>query len=315
MKRNIFTIKSQINLKMSVLTLILLSFFASFSVSAQPVLLASIKPIAFITDAIGSGVVKTEVLLPDGASPHSYTLKPTDIQKIKRADLIVWIGKDMEIFLSSVLKSTPVDKRLALIDVLAIKPLLHHSSQDGHEAVKGHHHHDVDSHIWLSPEIAGQIAIATHDKLVALYPDQKKQLDKNLADFTKQLKETEQIIAKELINIQNRGYFVFHDAYGYFERHFDLDDLGYFTLNPEIQPGAKKIYSIRRQLIEGKAVCVFKEPQFNPMIIDKVVQNTMVRVGTLDPLGTNIPVSKNAYFNFLTQLASQFEGCLRHDQK
>lgn len=315
MKSIVFTIKPQINRNGFFLTLFLFLLFFGFSLKANAHIITSIKPIGFITEAIGHGVVKTDVLLPNGVSPHAYALKPTDIQKLKQADLVIWVGEDMEMFLPAVLSGIDKNKQLSLSDVPAIHVLIYHHPHAHNDKHAEGHYHNVDSHLWLSLKIARQAAIAIHYKLVKIYPNQKRQLDKNLNDFTNKLSDTEQIIAKKLINIQNRGYFVFHDAYGYFERRFGLKNLGHFTLNPEIQPGAKKVYSIRRQLIDNKAVCVFNEPQFNPTIINKVIDGTNVRTGTLDPLGSAIPLSKDAYFAFLTQLTSQFEECLSRDNQ
>lgn len=292
--------------------LLLTSFFlaCSFYMPANAYILSSIKPIGFIAGAVANNVVKTDVLLPDGFSPHVYSLKPNDMQKIKNAELIIWAGNDLETFMFSILNGVNENKYLTLMDVPAINELIYRNKDED----KGHHH-NIDSHIWLSPKIATQIAIAIHDKLIKLYPNQKALLDKNLNDFMNKLSTTEQIIAKKVINIQNRGYFVFHDAYGYFERQFGLKNLGHFTLNPDIQPGAKTVYAIRSQLVDNKAVCVFKEPQFSPTIINKVIEGTNVNIGTLDPLASTIALNKDAYLEFLISLTGQYEECLdRHSQ-
>lgn len=292
--------------------LLLTSFFlaCSFYMPANAYILSSIKPIGFIAGAVANNVVKTDVLLPDGFSPHVYSLKPNDIQKIKNAELIIWAGNDLETFMFSILNGVNENKYLTLMDVPAINELIYRNKDEDKS-----HHHNIDSHIWLSPKIATQIAIAIHDKLIKLYPNQKALLDKNLNDFMNKLSTTEQIIAKKVINIQNRGYFVFHDAYGYFERQFGLKNLGHFTLNPDIQPGAKTVYAIRSQLVDNKAVCVFKEPQFSPTIINKVIEGTNVNIGTLDPLASTIALNKDAYLEFLISLTGQYEECLdRHSQ-
>jgi zinc transport system substrate-binding protein len=114
-----------------------------------------------------------------------------------------------------------------------------------------------------------------------------------------------------LTPVQGKGYFVFHDAYGYFEKHYGLSPLGHFTVNPEIQPGAQRLHQIRTQLVEQKAVCVFAEPQFRPAVINAVAKGTKVRSGTLDPLGIGIALGKDSYGKFLSQLSSQYVSCLK----
>ncbi|MNY34740.1 High-affinity zinc uptake system protein ZnuA precursor [compost metagenome] len=120
-------------------------------------------------------------------------------------------------------------------------------------------------------------------------------------------------MGNELAPLKGKGYFVFHDAYGYYEKHYGLTPLGHFTVNPEIQPGAQRLHEIRTQLVEQKATCVFAEPQFRPAVVEAVARGTSVRMGTLDPLGTNITLSKTSYLQFLSQLANQYSSCLKGD--
>ncbi|MFQ0997587.1 zinc ABC transporter substrate-binding protein ZnuA [Gilliamella sp. CG25] len=283
---------------------------------ANATVISSVKPIGFITQAITSGITDAEILLPDGASPHTYSLKPSDLKNIKSAELVIWVGEDMETFMPTLLKNIDKQKQIELMEIPAIKSLLRTNHDDhSHEEINHHqsdhdHHGEYDEHIWLSPEIAKIIAQFIHDKLITLYPDKKIKIDENLNEFTIKLSETEQNIAKKLINVQNRGYFVFHDAYGYFESQFRLKNLGSFTINPAVQPGAQKVYAIQQKLKEHQAVCVFIEPQFSPAVIEKLVNGTNVRIGELNPLGTDIMPSKDAYFQFLMKLTQQLLDCL-----
>ena len=286
--------------------------------NANANIISSVKPIAFITQAISDGVTNTDILLPDGTSPHTYSLKPSDLAKIKTAELIIWVGEDLETFMPTVLKNIDKNKQIELMDIPTIKSLLR-TSTNNHDQQKTHthnndsdhdHHGEYDEHIWLSPKIANEIAQAVHDKLISIYPDKKDIFDENLNEFTVKLAETEQNIAKKLINVQNSGYFVFHDAYGYFESQFGLKNLGSFTINPAVQPGVQTVYAIKRELKEHQAVCVFREPQFSPAVIEKIVNGTDVRIGELNPLGTDITLSKNAYSQFLLKLTQQLLDCL-----
>ncbi|NHB91043.1 zinc ABC transporter substrate-binding protein ZnuA [Photorhabdus cinerea] len=286
--------------------------------SASADVVTSIRPLGFIASAITDGVTDTQVLLPDGASPHDYALKPSDLKKINQADLVVWVGPDMEVFLSKPLAKVPQDKQLALAQLPTIKPLLLKNNEDLHEPDQhkhedGHEHHshgEYNMHIWLSPEIVKQAAQAIHDQLLMHYPHKKAALDVNLRKFNVQLAQTDKNIANILKPVRGKGYFVFHDAYGYFEQHYGLTPLGHFTINPEIQPGAQKLHHIRTQLVEQKATCIFAEPQFRPTVINVVAKDTGVRMGTLDPLGSRIVLDKDSYMKFITQLSEQYAGCL-----
>lgn len=293
---------------------------------ASAAIVTSVRPLGFIASAIADGVLPTEVLLPDGASPHDYALRPSDVQRLRSAELVIWVGPEMEAFLSKPLSQVADKKQIALAQLPSVMPLLmkgeehdEHEREDAghdHDHAKDnsggeHHHGEYNMHIWLSPTIAKQSAIAIHDRLLELMPQNKDKLDANLRRFEDQLAQNEKNIATMLMPAQGKGYFVFHDAYGYFEKHFGLSPLGHFTVNPEIQPGAQRLHQIRTQLVEHKAVCVFAEPQFRPAVINAVAKGTDVRSGTLDPLGSGIVLGKDSYVNFLSQLSNQYVSCLK----
>ena len=296
---------------------------------ADAAVVASLKPLGFIASAIADGVTETQVLLPDGASEHDYSLRPSDAKRLQNADLVVWIGPEMEAFMDKSSQSIPDNKKVTIAQLDGVKPLLmkgadddDHDAGDGddHDHAHGekgdthHHHGEYNMHLWLSPEIARLSAVAIHDKLVELMPQSRARLDANLKDFEANLAATDKQVANELAPVKGKGYFVFHDAYGYYEKHYGLTPLGHFTVNPEIQPGAQRLHQIRTQLVEQKATCVFAEPQFRPAVVESVARGTSVRMGTLDPLGTNIKLSKESYPAFLTQLATQYASCLKGDK-
>ena len=296
---------------------------------ADAAVVASLKPLGFIASAIADGVTETQVLLPDGASEHDYSLRPSDVKRLQNADLVVWVGPEMEAFMDKSTQSIPDAKKVTIAQLDGVKPLLikggddddhDHAEEGDHDHAHGekgdahHHHGDYNMHLWLSPEIARLSAVAIHNKLVELMPQSRARLDANLKDFEANLAATDKQVASELTPVKGKGDFVFHDAYGYYEKHYGLTPLGHFTVNPEIQPGAQRLHQIRTQLVEQKATCVFAEPQFRPAVVESVARGTSVRMGTLDPLGTNIQLSKESYPAFLAQRATQYASCLKGDK-
>ena len=305
------------------------ALWGSAAQRADAAVVASLKPLGFIASAIADGVTETQVLLPDGASEHDYSLRPSDAKRLQNADLVVWIGPEMEAFMDKSTQSISTAKKVTISQLDGVKPLLMKGADDDgdegaeegdHDHAHGekgdahHHHGEYNMHLWLSPEIARLSAVAIHDKLVELMPQSRARLDANLKDFEANLAATDKQVANELAPVKGKGYFVFHDAYGYYEKHYGLTPLGHFTVNPEIQPGAQRLHQIRTQLVEQKATCVFAEPQFRPAVVESVARGTNVRMGTLDPLGTNIQLSKESYPAFLTQLATQYASCLKGDK-
>lgn len=294
------------------------ALWGSATQAANAAVVASLKPIGFIAAAIADGVTDTEILLPDGASEHDYSLRPSDVKRLQNADLVIWVGPEMEAFMEKAVNKIPPSKQVTIAQLPDVRPLLlkgndedEHDHAGGENSDEHHHHGDYNMHLWLSPEIARASAVAIHKKLVELMPQSRAKLDANLKDFEAQLATTDKQVGNELAPLKGKGYFVFHDAWGYYEKHFGLTPLGHFTVNPEIQPGAQRLHEIRTQLVEQKATCVFAEPQFRPAVVESVARGTSVRMGTLDPLGTNIKLGKTSYSAFLTQVANQYASCLK----
>lgn len=302
--------------KKSVLSLALLGATA---VSSADVL-TTIKPLGFIANAITDGITETKVLLPTSASPHDYSLKPSDVEQLQSAQLVVWIGEEMESFLEKSIEKLPKEKVLTLEDVPAIKELVEHSGEekeDKHDHKHDHKHshdhghsHDEDWHIWLSPKAGEQIAEQIAERLSQQLPEQKAKIAENLANFKATLATKSSEIAKQLEPVKSKGYYTFHDAYGYFEDAYGLKSLGSFTINPTVAPGAKTLNAIKKSITQKKAQCLFAEPQFTPKVIESLSKGTSAKVGQLDPLGEKIELSREAYPQFLQSLADQFSNCL-----
>lgn len=301
----------------------LLSVALLTAASAQANVLTTVKPLGFIAEAIGQGVTQTDVLLPVSASPHDYSLKPSDAQQLQSAELVVWVGGGMESFLTKSVNKLPKEKVLTLAEVPAIKTIVDATKKEDHdEHDHDHHHHhhghdhdghdhSKDWHIWLSSDAAVLTAEQIADRLSAQYPDKKVKIAENLAQFKANVEAKKAQIKAQLAPMKGKGFYTFHEAYGYFEKAYDLHSLGSFTINPTVAPGAKTLGKIKEHIAEHKAVCLFAEPQFTPKVVQSLSKGTDTKVGQLDPLGAKIEMSANAYPEFLQGLADEFSQCLK----
>ncbi|MCF5893443.1 zinc ABC transporter substrate-binding protein ZnuA [Aeromonas veronii] len=287
--------------------------------------LTTIKPLGFIAAAITDGVSEPKVLLPTGASPHDFSLRPSDIRNINSAGLVVWVGPELEGFMAKPLANHP--HALALTQVEGM-PLFNYATQDSHdshdhddhdhaahehgdhdEGHEEHHHEGVDPHIWLGPTQAKVIAKAIASELGKLDPANQARYDANLATFDTKVDAKDKVIAGQMKAVNDKGYFVFHEAYGYWERHYGMSSKGHFTVSPERRPGAKTLVDIRKALEEKQASCIYAEPQFSPAVIESVARNTGAKVLLLDEVGEQVPLGPDGYPQFMQQLADAFAQC------
>lgn len=293
-----------------------LLLFSAQSQAQQVV--TTIKPLQLIASAVMDGVAKPTQLLPDNASPHTFSLRPSDMQLITDAELIFWVGPDIEAFLIRPLQRTEAK----IVQFYGSPDQEHeHDHEDNHDDGHDnhdhsqhehdeHHDHDHDAHIWLDPENAAEIAVQMTAALTQLMPENEAQLMQNLSAFKETLDELDQSIKAQLEPVKEKGFFVFHDAYGHFVGHYGLNQIGHFTVDPARQPGARHLAQIRQELDAGNAICVFSEPQFTSAVVETITRGTGVGHGVLDPLARDFEPSATAYFEYLQQLADAFSGCL-----
>ncbi len=267
---------------------------------------ASIKPLQLIALEVTKNITEPGILLSSTASPHDYALKPSDLKKIKKADLVIWFGPDLEAFLSKAIGSGDNALKLSESGIS-----LRDYKQDAHDH-HGHDHGNYDPHIWLGPKQAAQTAEVIMLKLSEIDPRNAERYQANYHSFISQLNKVTDELKQQLAPYKEKGYYVFHDAYGYYESYFSLNKQGYFTLSPERKPGAKTLIHIRTALKEGKARCLFSEPQFKPSVVKSVTRGSDVYIGVLDPLATEVDVKPGGYLVFLKALTQSYVDCLAY---
>jgi len=295
--------------------LLLLMLLALPAAAAPPRVVASIPPLHSLATCVMQGVGEPHLLLQTG-SPHSYALRPSDARALQQADLLIWVGPQLELFLVRAGQNVPAEKHLTLLELPGIKrpPLrrggLWESSDDHDHAHAAGDEPASDAHIWLDPDNAALIVKAIADRLTRIDPDNAVRYQRNGADTIHRLHLFDAELKKQLAPLQNQPYIVFHDAYQSFERHYHLHPVGAIAIDPERQPGARRLHKIRELLLDSGALCLFREPQFEPRYIPLLIEGTSVRTGVLDPLGSDLKPGPELYFELLRNLANNLTACL-----
>lgn len=302
---------------MKIISLLWLTILCSFSLvspgwSAQktfPQVVVSIKPIHSLVSAVMQEVAEPQLLVK-GGSPHGYVLRPSEARALARADLIIWVGHQLESFLEKPLATLGQNARqLELVEVLRSQ-LLHvreQGSWDRHKHDDNRQKHteegEVNSHLWLDPLLAKQIAAQVAVALAEIDPAHQQQYQENLRQLGARLDSLHVRLQAQLAQVRDVPYVVFHDAYQYFETAYGLNAVGSISIDPERQPGARRILEMRRKISSLNARCVFSEPQFEPRLLATLIEGTATRTGILDPLGADLPVGAESYFLLMNRLA------------
>lgn len=286
---------------------------------AAPNVLASLKPIHSLVAGVMEGVGEPNLLVEGAASEHGYAMRPSDAAKIEAAEVIFWVGPQMETYMTSILDTLGGDASIVpLMDVEGITLLQlregglfephSHGDEDGHGHAHDHSH--ADAHIWLSPDNARVMVAAIADTLIAADPENAETYNANGQRLAAELDALSARVDEQLASVRGKPFFVFHDAYHSFEHSFDIEATGSFTVNPEIAPGAGRLAEISEVVSRTDAVCLFAEPQFSPQVVQSVAEGTGARLGTLDPLGAEIEDGPGLYFTLIENLATSLTDCL-----
>ena len=307
----------------------LFTLFFVASAQAEVRVLTSIKPLQLIAAAVQDGVGQPEVLLPPGASPHHYALRPSDVRRVRDADLLYWIGPDMEAFLPRVLSSR--DKPQVAVQDLPGMTLRHFGdSEHEHEHDHDHENHDhahehaaddlghdhdhrpgsLDAHLWLAAANAKVIAARMAADLSKLDAANAGRYAANLKAFDARLDALDGRIRAQLAALQGKPYFVFHEAFDYFEAAYGLKHAGVFSVLTEVQPGARHVAAMRERLQQTGPSCVFSEPPLRPRLAETLTAGLPVKLAELDALGGTLPVNASAYEQLLENLAGGLTQCL-----
>ena len=185
----------------------------------------------------------------------------------------------------------------------------HDDHGDGHDD-HGHAHGGVDIHVWLDVQNAKKMASAVAALVAQRYPQYEARIHANLNEFSAKIDALETDLQSQMAPIANKPFIVFHDAYQYLEKRFDLRNVGAVAVNPEIAPGVRKIGELKEVIRETGATCAFAEPQFSSDILNSVTEGAQVQVGVLDPLGADIVPGPDAYFELMRNLANALSDCL-----
>ena len=298
---------------------LLLTPFISMLLVFAPVkadinVVTSIKPLHSLTSYIMEGVGEPGLIIDGVASPHNFQIKPSHAKMLQKADLVIWVGEDLESFLPTALKSIPKNSVVfPLLEQSGLKKLKFREKNifEGHDDhghdEHGHAHGEYDPHIWLDPLNAKVIVKKITNQLVKIDADNSSAYKANSKKLLKDLDNLTSTIKKDLN--KNASFVVFHDAYQYFEERFNVNVLGAFTVNTDVMPGAEQLKEIREIIEHDNVSCVFSEPQFNPDIINAVAKDMNIKTGVLDPLGATLNPGKGLYFDLIKNMSSSFKGC------
>lgn len=308
-----------------------------------PDVVVSIKPIHSLVASIMAGVGEPKLIVEGAASPHTYNMKPSNAAALEKAKVVFWMGEGMEHFLEKPLETLGSKATIvALEEAPGVEKLPQreggpfephddgdeaegahaHDSADAHddkhaddakhadEAKHAHHDGEFDMHSWLDPRNAKAMAAEIETVLAKADPEHAATYRTNRENLDARIDALDLAIAASVAPIKDRPFIVFHDAYQYFENRYGVTVAGSITVSPETAPGAQRLKEIRAKIETLGATCVFAEPQFEPKLVNVVLEGTNAKSGTLDPEAGTLTAGPDLYFKLMNGIAQSLTSCL-----
>jgi zinc transport system substrate-binding protein len=288
---------------------------------ASPRVVASVLPVQSIVAAVMGDTGTPELLLKGSMSEHRAVFTPSQIASLGDADLVFIVGHGLEAKLAQLSGSDAVNGKrfIQLSDAPGVTRLPIRqggawepdSDEPAPAAVsEAEGVLTFDPHIWLDPENAKAMAVQVAADLAQADPGNAAAYAANEKAFAAQIDQTSAAIAAELAPLKGKPFIVFHDAYHYFEKRFGLTAVGSISDVSAQAPSAERLAEVRDKIVAAKAVCVFREPQFDDKVVQTVIDGTSAREGVLDPVGASLAPGPQAYLQLLQNLAAALKGCL-----
>jgi zinc transport system substrate-binding protein len=273
--------------------------------------IASIRPIHSLVAGIMHGIGRPELLLSASQSPHHYSLKPSELEKLTRADLIFWIGPNMESFLPRLLSNLDDKTQIvSMIDSHGLTLLPARQPDHNSDHKDNNQHTQIDAHIWLNTRNMEIMIDEITRQLVKLDPENTplyKNNNRILREKTGELRDE----LSSLLRDKQQPFLTYHDGYQYFEQEFNLKNAGFISSHPELRPSAKHVQAMKELIRRDSIECIFYDAPVKPPIMTSLLVSSNAKAVELDPMGVRLTPGELDLFQIMRAMGRKFHNCLQ----
>ena len=304
-----------------------------------PRVVTDIAPVHSLVSQIMNGVGEPDLLLPAVASPHDYSLRPSDARILQDADAVFWIGDALTPWLAETLET--LSTSATTISLIEIEGTIRrefregavfakagddhghddhghddhghdekHNHDHGESAHDKHDHSGLDPHAWLDPVNASTWLKVIASELSRIDPENSSVYQSNLSVSLRGIDALMQELNEDLRSVASLRFVVLHDGYRYFEDRFGIRAIGAIRARTTSAPSAGRVRDIRNAIEEQGVSCLFTEVQLDAPLVDVIASETDIAVGTLDPLGALLVPGQSLYSEQMRGIAAAFKACM-----
>ncbi len=311
-------------MKIKTLRSLVLFIFVFSAIQLQPSeclgekvpVIASIFPVADMVKQVGGMHVDVTIVIPSGASPHTYEPRPSLLKKISKARVFFMIGAGLELWAGNFVRLS--NNQIVTVKLSEGIPLIklskhNHDDFEHHRGVADITNSGSDianPHIWLDPKIAKSMVNKTISALCKIDNKNMKYYEKRGLAYLDKLDELHGLISSRVEKFKTRKYVSFHPAWDYFARRYGLESVGVIEVAPGRHPTPRSIQNIIFLIKQHNIRAVFAEPQLNPKVAEVIAREADVKVLFLDPMGGPNIKGRNSYFDLMKYNLKVFQEAM-----
>ena len=262
---------------------------AEMSETDEPILVAvSVVPQAEFVEKVGGDKVKTVVIIPPGADPHTYELSPKEVQKISKASMLVTVGVGMPFEEVWVDKFETTNSGTLIVNCskgLELRELEEHDHEEeegDHDDESDEDHEELDPHIWTSPANAKIMVEDIYEGLVELDPENEAYYAQNKDAYLEELDALDERIREKLEGSEGSNFMVYHPSWGYFAADYGLNMISVEIEGKE--PSAQDLAKLVDLAKEKNVKVIFVQSQFSTRSAEVLAQEIGGEVVAVDPI-------------------------------
>ena len=296
-----------------------MAMIGGVAMSDTPKVAADISPVHSLVSRVMLGVGTPDLIVQAGASPHGYTLRPSEAKALQDAQMVFWMGESLSPWMEGALDT--LSSNATIITLLERDETIlmefregalfeeHDDDDHGDEKHDDDGHGSYDPHAWLSPDNARIWLNLIASQLSIVDPENAGTYFANAAAARLEIEALTTEVNSLLEPIRGKKFIVFHDAYQYFEKAFDLSASGAISLGDASKPSPARIAEIQGRIQEESIDCVLSEPQFNKGLVATVVTGSNAKTSVIDPLGVELTPGLDLYSELIRNMTKTLVNC------
>lgn len=231
----------------------------------------SFYPMYFLASEIAGDKAEVVSMVPAGAEPHDWEPTPKTVIELNEADMFVYNGAGMEVWVDKILSGIDKD-RTKIVDasegIELLEPLEHGEEHEDHD----HEHGRYDPHIWVSPLRAMQQAQTIYEVLIEIDPANSGYYESNFNELTARLTKLDKDIRDASQSFKSNVIVVSHEAFGYFAYDYGFKQVAIRGVNPEEEPSMSKMKELVKECKENDVKYIFFEKLTSPKLSETLAK-------------------------------------------